>query len=64
LDPVHYPEHKVKQFVNELHSNKQKYMMIVDPGVKIENGYKMYEEGLKEKLYITKEDGVTPIVNK
>jgi hypothetical protein len=24
----------------------------------------MYEEGLKDKLYITKPDGVTPIVNK
>ena len=64
LDPVNYPEHKMKKFVDQLHTNHQKYVIIVDPGVKIEKGYKMYEEGLKEKLYITKSDGKTPIVNR
>jgi alpha-glucosidase (family GH31 glycosyl hydrolase) len=64
FDPVKYPLDRMKSFVNQLHSNGQHYVMIVDPGVKVEKGYDVYEKGLTEKVYITQPDGVTPTVNK
>lgn len=64
FDPVKYPVKEVNSFVKDLHAKGQKYVMIVDPGVKVESGYDVYEDGLKENLYITKEDGKTPALNK
>jgi alpha-glucosidase len=29
FDPRHFPSNKVKEFINELHSNNQKYVLIV-----------------------------------
>jgi alpha-glucosidase (family GH31 glycosyl hydrolase) len=63
-DPVHYPVREVRKWVDELHANNQKYVVIVDPGVKVEPGYEVYDRGIREKLYITHPDGKTPIVNK
>lgn len=32
LDPVNYPVERVRKFVEQLHSDGLKYVMIVDPG--------------------------------
>jgi len=32
LDPIHYPEDKVKNLVERLHQNGQKYVIILNPG--------------------------------
>eukprot|EP01028_Stygiella_incarcerata_P012292 TRINITY_DN747_c0_g1_i3.p1 TRINITY_DN747_c0_g1~~TRINITY_DN747_c0_g1_i3.p1 ORF type:complete len:655 (+),score=82.08 TRINITY_DN747_c0_g1_i3:113-2077(+) len=63
-DPVNYPAQKMGDFVKELHSNGQKYIVIVDPGVKVEDGYHMYEDGLKRKVYIMDKDNTQPIRNR
>jgi len=62
--PQRYPPQMVKKFVEQLHDNHQKYVVIVDPGVKVEPGYFCYDIGLRDKVFITEADGKTPIINK
>lgn len=64
FDPVNYPVPLMQQFVSNLNNNHQHYIVIVDPGVKQEVGYAPYDEGMKQQVFITKNDGKTPIVNK
>ncbi|KAL9658384.1 hypothetical protein ABK040_015704 [Willaertia magna] len=60
-DPVRYPLGQVKQFVSDLRSNKQHYVVIVDPGIKYEKGYYAYDYGKELNIFIKKSDGLTDI---
>lgn len=48
-------------FVQEMKKQKIHLVPIIDAGVKIENGYDVYEEGIKNGYFCKKEDG-TPFV--
>jgi alpha-glucosidase (family GH31 glycosyl hydrolase) len=39
-------------FVASLHRKDMKYVMIVDPGIKIDKGYPAYDRGLKADIFI------------
>jgi alpha-glucosidase (family GH31 glycosyl hydrolase) len=39
FDRVSYPEAEVRAFVDELHANHQRNVLIVDPAIKNESGY-------------------------
>merc|ERR1719427_581447 len=58
-DPVNFAG--LPEFINELHSNGMKYIVILDPGIKIEEGYKAYDEGMEQNVFITMQDGITPV---
>ena len=55
--PTRFPIDKFSEFVNKLHKNHQKLVTIVDPGVKVEKGYKTYDEGVEKNLFIKRSDG-------
>ena len=43
----------VQAFVKQLHVNKQYWVPIVDPGIKVDPGYPAYDQGLAAHAFIT-----------
>lgn len=43
----------LQAFVEQLHGNKQYWVPIVDPGIKVDPGYPAYDQGLAAKAFIT-----------
>ncbi len=55
VNEEHFPD--FKDFVQEMKSKKIHLVPIIDAGVKIEDGYDVYEEGVKNEYFCKKEDG-------
>ena len=53
----HFPDHKLAAYVNSLHENNRKIVAILDPGIKVQEGYKPYDEGIEKKLFIKYDHG-------
>ncbi|RYM05796.1 DUF4968 domain-containing protein [Sporolactobacillus sp. THM7-7] len=52
-----------KETLQELKDRGYKVVTIIDPGVKKDKGYKIYDEGLENRYFATDKDG-TPYVNR
>lgn len=62
-DPVRYPQGPLQEFVDRLHASGRKYVQITDPGVATALDYKTYTSGIAQKVFVSEQDGVTPLVN-
>jgi alpha-glucosidase (family GH31 glycosyl hydrolase) len=57
FDEKNFPVNEVKRFVKELHTANQKYVLILDPAIKVEKGYKPFEEAMREGIFMRNPDG-------
>ena len=55
LNQEHFPDFPA--FVEEMRAQNIRLIPIIDAGVKIEDGYDMYEEGLRSGYFCLREDG-------
>ncbi|PSC70424.1 alpha-xylosidase 1 [Micractinium conductrix] len=57
FDKQNYPLPEFQRFVERLHSNGQRWVPIVDPGIAIDPGYAPYDEGLQQGVFLKGVDG-------
>jgi len=56
LDADNFPLEKVQKLVKDLHSNNQKYVMILDPAIGRDSSYKTYTDGLERDIFVKNRD--------
>lgn len=52
LSPERFPEEKLRGFVKSLHEKDQKFVMIIDPGIAIDENYATYTRGREHGVYL------------
>lgn len=52
LDPVNYPLPDMRALVQSLHDAGQRWIPIIDPGIKIDPDYDAYNDGLRDDVYL------------
>ncbi|KAF5200395.1 Alpha-glucosidase [Thalictrum thalictroides] len=52
LDPVNFPRPKMLAFLNKIHSQGMKYIVLTDPGIGVNSSYGVYQRGMENDVFI------------
>uniref|UniRef100_A0A0D9UWE3 Galactose mutarotase N-terminal barrel domain-containing protein n=1 Tax=Leersia perrieri TaxID=77586 RepID=A0A0D9UWE3_9ORYZ len=52
LDPINYPRPKLLAFLDKIHSQGMKYIVLIDPGIAVNNTYGVYQRGMQKDVFI------------
>lgn len=52
LDPINYPRPKLLEFLDEIHSQGMKYIVLIDPGIAVNSSYGVYQRGMEKDVFI------------
>lgn len=52
LNPVNYPRPQLLSFLDKIHSQGMKYVVIVDPGIAVNSSYGVYQRGIANDVFI------------
>ncbi|RKP04517.1 family 31 glycoside hydrolase, partial [Thamnocephalis sphaerospora] len=64
FDPDKFPRERVAELVEDLHEHQQRFVAIIDPGIKIEPGYAAYDSGIKRDVFLRAANGRDYVVGK
>ncbi|KAL6505730.1 NAD(P)H-dependent D-xylose reductase (XR) [Orobanche hederae] len=52
LNPVDYPRPKLLSFLEKIHARGMKYIVLIDPGIGVNNTYGVYQRALADDVFI------------
>ncbi|KAG1334793.1 alpha-xylosidase 1 [Cocos nucifera] len=52
LDPVNYPRPKLLAFLDRIHSQGMKYIVLIDPGIAVNSTYGVFQRGMAKDVFI------------
>ncbi|KAL1807012.1 hypothetical protein ACET3Z_030080 [Daucus carota] len=52
LNPAAYPREKLVAFLDKIHSQGMKYIVLIDPGINVNSTYGVYQRGMASDVFI------------
>ncbi|KAL6969845.1 NAD(P)H-dependent D-xylose reductase (XR) [Sarracenia purpurea var. burkii] len=52
LSPTNYPRPKLLAFLDKIHSQGMKYIVLIDPGIAVNSTYGVYQRGIADDVFI------------